>query len=67
MLSIDRKKRVLVSLKGSEINQIKYEMTLIDETNRTRKKSPTFNSILRNLKRIDFDLIPSVSYHVTIT
>lgn len=67
MLSTDRKKRVLVSLKGSEINQIKYEMTLIDETNRTRKKRPTFNSILRNLKRIDFDLIPSVSYHVTIT
>ena len=67
MLSIDRKKRVLVSLKGSEINQIKYETTLIDETNRTRRKSPTFNSILRNLKRIDFDLIPSVSYHVTIT
>ena len=67
MLSTDRKKRVLVLLKGSEINQIKYEMTLIDETNRTRKKRPTFNSILRNLKRIDFDLIPSVSYHVTIT
>lgn len=67
MLSTDRKKRVLVSLKGSEINQIKYEMTLIDETNHTRKKRPTFNSILRNLKRIDFDLIPSVSYHVTIT
>lgn len=67
MLSKDRKKRVLVSLKGSEINQIKYEMTLIDETNRTRKKRPSFNSILRNLKRIDFDLIPSVSYHVTIT
>lgn len=63
----DRKKRVLVSLKGSEINQIKYEVTLIDETNRKRKKRSSFNSILRNLKRIDFDLIPSVSYHVTNT
>lgn len=57
----DRKKCVDVVLAGSEINKIKYEMTLLDETRRSRKRSKfNFNFTIRNLRRIDFDLIPSV-------
>ena len=62
-----RKKRVDVSLNGSEINRIKYEATLLDETRRRRRRTKlSCNLTIRNLRRIDFDLIPSVS-HMMIT
>lgn len=62
---IAHKKKVAVVLSGKEINQIKYETTLLQETNRNRGasccKTSSFNLFIRSLSRIDFDLIPSVS------
>jgi hypothetical protein len=56
----NRKKAVNVTLNGSEINNIKYETTLLDQMrSRKRRRRLSINFFIRTARRIDFDLIPS--------
>ena len=68
LLSTARKKKVEIVLAGSDINKIEYETTLMEENNR-RKRGKRINMInhsIRNLRRMDFNFIPSVSHEVLL-
>ncbi|XP_019852736.1 PREDICTED: two pore calcium channel protein 1-like isoform X2 [Amphimedon queenslandica] len=62
-----RKKKVEITLAGRDINQIKYQTTLMEENDRRKrgKRLDFINHSIRKIRRIDFDLIPSREVYFT--